>query len=69
MLCVSGSFVWDMPTIIGDNPVLLVVNKADLLPKSGLEHHKRLENWCVALLALSVCVVRLVCYLLAMCLL
>jgi len=43
--CRAGSFVSDIKTIIGENPVILVANKLDILPKGAQEHAKRIENW------------------------
>ncbi|HLR64472.1 MAG TPA: ribosome biogenesis GTPase YqeH [Pseudogracilibacillus sp.] len=40
---VNGTLLSSLPRLVGDNPVLLVANKVDLLPKSS-NHHK-LKNW------------------------
>lgn len=39
----NGTFINSLPRIIGDNPVLLVGNKVDLLPKST--NKRKLEQW------------------------
>lgn len=44
---VSGSLIRGLPRITGDNPIILVGNKIDLLPKS-INHHQ-LENWLRAM--------------------
>lgn len=40
---VSGSFISSLPRIVGDNPILLVGNKIDLLPKST--NQQKLSQW------------------------
>lgn len=40
---VNGSFVSSLPRIVGDQPILLVGNKLDLLPKSTNE--RKLSQW------------------------
>lgn len=40
---VSGSFVKSLPRMIGDNPIILVGNKVDLLPKST--NKNKLIQW------------------------
>jgi len=40
---VNGSLIKSLPRIIGDNPIILVGNKVDLLPKSANKH--QLTNW------------------------
>lgn len=40
---VSGSMIKSLPRIVGDNPILLVGNKLDLLPKST--NHRKLKQW------------------------
>lgn len=39
----SGSMIHSLSNIVGRNPVILVGNKVDLLPKST--NHNRLKNW------------------------
>ncbi|KYQ93258.1 hypothetical protein DLAC_05913 [Tieghemostelium lacteum] len=39
----NGSFVHDFRSMIGNNPVILVGNKLDILPDDI--HHDRIENW------------------------
>lgn len=39
----SGSFVSSLPRIVGDNPILLVGNKIDLLPKST--NQRKVSQW------------------------
>lgn len=39
----AGSFVPSLPRIVGDNPILLVGNKIDLLPKST--NQRKLSQW------------------------
>lgn len=40
---VSGSFIKSLPRITGDNPIILVGNKVDLLPKST--NNNKLTQW------------------------
>lgn len=40
---VNGSLIRSLPRIIGNNPIILVGNKVDLLPKSTNKH--QLTNW------------------------
>ncbi|WP_067727349.1 ribosome biogenesis GTPase YqeH [Oceanobacillus damuensis] len=40
---VNGSLIKSLPRITGDNPILLVGNKLDLLPKSA--NRNKLEQW------------------------
>lgn len=40
---VSGSLIKSLPRLTGDNPIILVGNKIDLLPKST--NRRRLANW------------------------
>lgn len=40
---VNGSFIKSLPRIIGDNPIILVGNKVDLLPKST--NKNKLTRW------------------------
>lgn len=40
---VDGTLLKSLPRIVGDNPIVLVGNKVDLLPKSTNE--RRLKNW------------------------
>ena len=40
---VNGSFIKSLPRIIGDNPIILVGNKVDLLPKST--NKNKLSQW------------------------
>jgi ribosome biogenesis GTPase YqeH len=40
---VSGSFIKSLPRITGDNPIILVGNKVDLLPKST--NKNKLNQW------------------------
>lgn len=40
---VNGSLIKSLPRITGDNPIILVGNKLDLLPKST--NYNRLEQW------------------------
>ncbi|SET62097.1 hypothetical protein SAMN05216389_11762 [Oceanobacillus limi] len=40
---VSGSLIKSLPRIVGNNPILLVGNKMDLLPKST--NHRKLKQW------------------------
>jgi ribosome biogenesis GTPase YqeH len=39
----EGSFISGLPRFVGDNPILLVVNKIDLLPK--VTNFNRIVNW------------------------
>lgn len=39
----EGSWIRGIPRYIGDNPILLVANKVDLLPQSA--NDQKLENW------------------------
>eukprot|EP00698_Gefionella_okellyi_P014035 TRINITY_DN3878_c0_g1_i2.p1 TRINITY_DN3878_c0_g1~~TRINITY_DN3878_c0_g1_i2.p1 ORF type:complete len:517 (-),score=97.43 TRINITY_DN3878_c0_g1_i2:1032-2582(-) len=41
-----GSFVSDISSVIGTNPVILILNKFDLLPKSAKLHEARISAWC-----------------------
>lgn len=40
---VDGTLLKSLPRIVGDNPIVLVGNKVDLLPKST--NQRRLKNW------------------------
>lgn len=40
---VNGSMIHNLPRIVGDNPIVLVGNKIDLLPKST--NHRKVEQW------------------------
>ncbi|MFD2046134.1 ribosome biogenesis GTPase YqeH [Ornithinibacillus salinisoli] len=40
---VNGSMIKSLPRIVGNNPILLVGNKMDLLPKST--NHRKLKQW------------------------
>lgn len=40
---VEGTLLKSLPRIVGNNPILLVGNKVDLLPKST--NHQKLKNW------------------------
>lgn len=40
---VSGSMIDNLPRIVGDNPIVLIGNKIDLLPKST--NHRKVSQW------------------------
>lgn len=43
----NGTFIHSLPRIVGNNPVILVGNKVDLLPKST--NKRKLEQWLYSL--------------------
>ena len=47
---VIGSFVPDLADVIGQNNILLIANKFDLLPREARKHEARIVGWYVMMI-------------------